>query len=153
MEKKIIILILTTFLIGAIFSSCSSNEDVNKTTETVEIQKEEADKTETQIQEEKLNFMISDGIYTEEVKYTSPGGEDTFEINLEIEDEVIKKFDLVVVGELSEISVKKITGVHDELQTLAVGKKISEIDLPDIISGASLTTKALNSKLNEMNNI
>ena len=147
MKKIIISLIL---ILTITFAACSSsNESEGKNTQ-IEVQKEEGDKSEEQIQQEKLLLLIDDGIYSEEFSYINPKNlTDKVNLNMEIKDEVIVLLNLEVI-EAHEFSQKHIANVNEELQTLAVGKKISEVEFPQVIAGASLTSKAFKEKLSEL---
>jgi len=161
---KINKLLIALALIFAItFTGCSSQNqaDLNKTnsedskSNTVEtsvlIQKEEGNKSETQIQEEKLTQLIADGTYLEDVSYTSPGGSENFKLTLEINQNIVEKVEIVTSTPISEVGKKKVASVNVQLQTLLVGKSLDDVVIPTIIvSGASLTSKAFNEKLNEL---
>ena len=168
---KINKLLITLALIFAItFAGCSSqnNEDLNKTNsedsknnstenivqiqkEEVQIQKEDATKSETQIQEEKLTQLIADGVHTEDVSYISPGGNENFKLTLEIKENVVENVEIIQSTPISEVGKKKVASANAQLQTLLVGKSLDEVEIPTIIvSGASLTSKAFNEKLNEL---
>ena len=96
--------------------------------------------------------MIADGVYTEEITYLAPSNTtDILTLNMEVKDNVVHSLSLEAV-EVHMYSEGHINNVNEELQTLVVGKNLNDVEIPEIISGASLTTKAFNEKLNEISN-
>lgn len=163
MVKTNKLLIALALIFAITFAGCSSqnqadlsknnSEDskINLTENAVQIQKEEANKSETQIQEEKLAQLIADGVYLEDISYSSPGGSENFKLTLEINENIVKKVEIVTSTPISEVGKKKVAIVNTELQTLLVGKSLDDVIIPTVIvSGASLTSKAFNEKLNEL---
>lgn len=148
------VLITLALIFTVIFAGCSSDKGAsltktNSEDSSVQILKEDAAKSETQLQEEKLTQIIADGTYSEDISYSSPGGTDTFKLNMVVKDDKIESLSLDVV-KAHEVSANFISNTNKELQTLVVGKSLSEIKIPTIVSGASLTTKAFNDKLTQL---
>jgi len=150
--NKIIVGLLLIFAI--IFTGCSQNnyDDNNRDTLTDVnsiMQKEEGNKSDLQISQEKLLNIISDGLYNESIDYESPGGFDKVNLNLEIKENKVISVNLESV-KVSEISKNFIDNFNREIQKEIIGKSLSDIKMPSVISGASLTTKAFNSKIEEL---
>ena len=157
MASKKSLLISLMILVGLLFAGCSSKvvpeEEVKvETVEVAEIEKEAPEKSEEEVQLEKLGMMIADGVYTEEITYLAPSNTtDILTLNMEVKDNVVHSLSLEAV-EVHMYSEGHINNVNEELQTLVVGKNLNDVEIPEIISGASLTTKAFNEKLNEISN-
>lgn len=149
MNNNLKVIISLVLMFAVIFSGCSSQGE-NISDNAVELKKEEADKSDAQLQQEKLGYVIIDGVYNEQIDYKTPAGEEMFELNLEIENQVITLIQIEIdEKKYHETSVKKTNQVNEKLQELVLGKDISEIEIP-IVSGASLTSKALRSKFEEI---
>lgn len=108
----------------------SASEIVINTTKPAEVQ-----------QQETAAQVIADGTYTDQVEYHSPGGQDTIEISLTVEKDIVKAVSIKSI-KADGTSIRFINGVNDALPDLVIGKKISELNLPKQISGSSLTTTA-----------
>lgn len=149
------LLIAITLILALFFAGCSSQNSAdlkksNSTDSSVQIQKEDGAKSEAQISQEKLTQIIADGTYSEPINYQSPGGSNDFVLNMVIKDNIVSSISLDVI-KADDISKSKILNTNKELQTLLVGKSLSEVKIPVVIvSGASLTSKAVNDKLNQL---
>lgn len=159
MNNKIILPL--TIIIGAfiILSGCTSAETsvkntADNTTDTSDIDnniaREEPEKTQEEKTEEQLANLIADGSYEELTTYSIPGGEEELKILLEVEDNKITKLDFELLGEPKEISINKYQDSEEGLRELLIGKDLNEIEIPNSVSGSSLTTQAFRAKLNEM---
>ncbi len=108
---------------------------------TVDIAIADANKSVAQKQQEVIVNAIADGTYIDNVSYISPGGKDLISITVDVENDVVTKVNIREIT-ADETSQSYIYAVNKELQTLVVGKKITELNLPTQISGSSLTTRA-----------
>lgn len=93
--------------------------------------------------------QYSDGVYTAEGKYYSPGGEQTIELELTIADGRISAVDLSGVEpdlESSRYQQKFNAG----LENLVVGKKIEESFITGRVNGSSLTADGFNDALDSI---
>lgn len=80
-------------------------------------------------------------LFTTQVVYISPAGEETNTITIEVAEDTVTSFDMSIdtPNEVSKMYQQKFI---TELQAVIVGKKVSEIAQIDTIAGASLTTDA-----------
>lgn len=115
----------------------------------VEVQRENGDLTEEQIQKQSLQNAIADGTYQERVTYSAPPGQETVDIEITFEDDVVTQLTITGV-DMHPTSENYRQRSESGLQELLVGKKISEVDVPTRISGSSLTTGAFKKKLDEL---
>ncbi len=157
-----VILVLLIFIMG-----CSSQDQQNNN-QTEEQKSKEGEKTspnttteiikgsDTKPGEEVVKEQvkaIADGVYNGEVTYAYPAGEEkkgtnTIGIMIEVQDEVITKAGIAAIKEPDPVSKNFITAINNALPELVVGKKITELNLPNQISGSSLTAGALKDYLN-----
>ncbi|HLP80336.1 MAG TPA: hypothetical protein VK158_06895 [Acidobacteriota bacterium] len=99
-------------------------------------------KTEIEKQQDTLDQLIADGVYTDDTSYKSPGGINEIEISVTVEGDIIQAASISVVKADSK-STRYINNVNDALTDLVVGKSIDKVsELPKQISGSSLTTTA-----------
>ncbi|MEM4261972.1 MAG: hypothetical protein QXI10_03340 [Candidatus Diapherotrites archaeon] len=142
---------------------CSQQNQGQQKSEEVKKQDNVEQKTTTQIikggetkpGEEQVKEQvktIADGIYDLKATYAYPKGEEKKGTNnigiiIELENEVVKKAEIIPVNEPDQISKNFITSVNKALPELMVGKKITELNLPDQISGSSLTAGALKASI------
>jgi hypothetical protein len=89
-----------------------------------------------------------DGQYTATGVYTSPGGAESIDVVITLEDNLV--VDATVTPNASlPISINYQTMFVDNYQELVLGKNISEIQL-DVVSGSSLTPKGFNNALEQI---
>ena len=149
MKKLLItIMIVAAFLIAACSAPVENipqEQPVEEPTEEVEVN--EVQETELQAREEseveqtqeQIDQLIADGTYVKETSYQAPPGREHIVITLEVKDDIVQ-FVSVEGTDNHPTSSNFITGVNNAVQTLLVGKPISEVDnLPDQISRSSLT--------------
>lgn len=94
---------------------------------------------------EAISATIADGEYSKTVEYAfpkdEPKGTENLKVSLSIKDETITE--VSIEGDsTNDITKSYVNKVNDGLQSLAVGKKITELEIPEQIAGSSLTTAA-----------
>ncbi|HYD03922.1 MAG TPA: hypothetical protein VEC16_06520 [Alphaproteobacteria bacterium] len=92
---------------------------------------------------------VADGTYVENVNYMSPGGMDTIEITVVVENDIVTDAEIkpVVADPKSQTFIAKVNAA---LPDLVIGKKITELDLPEQISGSSLTSAAFAKQIEDI---
>jgi uncharacterized protein with FMN-binding domain len=89
-----------------------------------------------------------DGEFSAEGMYTSPGGEESIDVTLTLQGDVIE--DATVVSNATRpISVKMQTAFIEGFKDQVIGKKISEVSLTKV-SGSSLTPKGFNDAIEKI---
>lgn len=84
----------------------------------------------------------TNGTYTAEGEYVSPGGPETVTVTMTLEDGIVS--DVTFVGNADRPLSVRYQGMFAEgYKTLVVGKNIDEVKL-DKVSGSSLTPKGFN---------
>lgn len=98
-----------------------------------------------------MALLIADGTYSEDLYYDIPHHttQDQVHLDMVISEGVVDSISLTAV-KVDHESNSYINALNSALQTLVVGKSISEVELPDIVAGASLTTPALKEKLESL---
>ncbi|HLC95930.1 MAG TPA: hypothetical protein VJH97_01240 [Candidatus Nanoarchaeia archaeon] len=129
-------------------------EDINDSIEDLDepavvIEREDPTATDADKQDEQLEQLIADGQYKEVIQYTTPGGPENLEIDIVVKDDAVESVALKGIKP-KEISLKMQTAVNTALQDLVVGKNVADIDLPDHISGSSLTSVAFKNHLQDL---
>jgi hypothetical protein len=110
--------------------------------------------TESKTQVEKNDatleaLIIADGTYVDNEDYMSPGGLDTIEVTLSVDNDIVTAVDIkaIVADKTSQNYINKVDAA---LPDLVIGKSISEIqNLPKQISGSSLTTAAFKKQVQQ----
>lgn len=78
-----------------------------------------------------------DGTYEAAGSYTSPAGDETVQVSVTLEDDVIVASDFT--GNATHQTSMKLQGLFDEgYEAMVVGKSIDEVEL-DVVNGSSLT--------------
>lgn len=165
--KQFLKTIAMIMMISLVFAGCTTNvtpeastsEPVEQTTpdtteniqepEPVEVQREQGEMTQEEIQEESLQLAIEDGTYTETVTYSAPPGTEEINMEIEVQDNVITSLSIEGVNSHPTSQTYKERS-EQGLQDLLIGKNINEVEVPDKISGSSLTTKAFKEKYEEL---
>jgi uncharacterized protein with FMN-binding domain len=90
----------------------------------------------------------TDGTYTEDAEYTSPGGTEEIEVTVTLADGVITEVE--VVGDGDNPNSKRYQGEFaDGIGDVVVGKSIDEISV-DKVAGSSLTSSGFNDAIEEI---
>ncbi|MEM2131140.1 MAG: hypothetical protein QXR96_01325 [Candidatus Woesearchaeota archaeon] len=160
-SKRFFILIAFFVLFSAILMSCTKKAEQNMEKEVKQTTEQKTEKsTETKIEtnktktssqetEETLANVLPDGVYSVERQYTQPEGKDTIKITFELKQDKIVKAEIKAI-KAHETSLGYINKVNKALPDLVVGKNLKDINLPDKISGASLTTPVVKNYLKEL---
>ncbi len=109
-------------------------------------------KTGYDITQQTIALAVADGTYTKDVTYTyHPGtpmqGNEVVTISVTVKDDVVTAAS-VKANNPVRMSVRYIEGLNAALPDLVVGKKITELNLPNQIAGSSLTTAAFKQYVN-----
>lgn len=134
MEKKIQTLGLL-LVVAMMLMSCAG-VDTPVPVETADT------RTPQEVVDDEIQLLIEDGMYEDDVTYSYHSGTETVRISLSVEDGIITAVSITESDDVHPTSSRLIRGVDAQLQTLAVGKPIAELDLPDNIAGSSLTVAA-----------
>lgn len=145
-------LMMGLLLLSFVFVACTSNAivDTELNNDDIDMNAEQLDeeikvkdtKTVAEITVEKIDQLIANGVYEDDTTYEYHSGTETITIRINAQDDIITELS-IVGNNPSKVSAKYINGVNEALQTLSVGKSISEVaSLPDQISGSSLTVAA-----------
>lgn len=88
-------------------------------------------------------------LFTTQVAYVSPAGDETNTITLGVENDIVTSFDMTVdtTNEASQFYQEKFI---TEMKTFVIGKKVSEVAQIDTIAGASNTTDAFKAAVAEL---
>ncbi|PIT83921.1 hypothetical protein COU37_05545 [Candidatus Micrarchaeota archaeon CG10_big_fil_rev_8_21_14_0_10_45_29] len=100
--------------------------------------------------QEEIQLAVADGTYMKNVSYDYHNGTETMEVMLEVKDDLITSASIKGVGVMHPYSAKLISAVNEQLPSLAVGKKIDELDIPKNVAGSSLTTAAFKGYVQEV---
>lgn len=170
LQKKVgyiaLALLLAFSLVVAGCSKASTFQDTNETQESVDQQTvptslpDESgvtpvdvmvrdDKSEVEQMQDTMEQLIADGTYVDNVSYTYHSGSELVTISVSVENDVVTAAS-VVGNDANRVSEKYINGVNAALPELVVGKKINELNLPNQISGSSLTTAAFKQHVEDL---
>lgn len=120
----------------------TNTEDKSSQVNTDDVMVAKDIKSQTEVTQDQIDQLIADGTYEEDVSYVYHAGVETVTIKMSVENDVITELS-ITGNDPNPVSKKYIDAVSEQLQTLSVGKPISEVSsLPDQISGSSLTVAA-----------
>lgn len=89
-----------------------------------------------------------DGTYTQTGDYISPGGAESIEVTLTIENDIVTSAS-IKKNATRPTSIKKQTAFEEGFSVLVVGKNLDEV-LLDKVSGSSLTPKGFNDAVDKI---
>ncbi len=98
-------------------------------------------KTGVEKVQETIALAVADGIYSQNVTYATPGGNENVNMTISVENDVVNTVSITAASP-NPISAGFISKVNAALPELVVGKKITALDIPKQIAGSSLTTAA-----------
>lgn len=129
MSRKVII----TFLVLSVVLSGCTHE---KLSTLIDFGQEAKPKT----------WQVNGNSYTTTIKYEIPAGEEENVFTVVLEKGIIKD---VIVGITTEdkTSIRYQTNFSNDIKPLVIGKKLSELESFDRVSGATYTTDAFNNAL------
>ncbi len=143
----ILALAVSLFVLSMVLSGCTSQSSsasnqagnqyligANKTNTTDT--KTGFDKNQTTI-----NAILADGTYSKDVSYNYHSGQDTVEISLTVQNDVVTAVSVKGLN-TDPMSTRIIGNFNAALPDLVVGKKINELNLPHNVAGSSLTNAA-----------
>ena len=149
-KSSLIALLLITVLS---FAGCSNTQETTSESveeSQVEIQRSEEEKVisenENTIVTQTSNLLVENGLYVETISYDAPPGEEEVEVSIEFKEDIVTSLTLTPI-DAHPTSEQFIEKSESGLQDLLIGKNINDIEVPDKISGSSLTTKAFKDKL------
>lgn len=142
MSKKVwmmsaIVVIVLSVSLGIFVSESSLLSVLGEPVETEQIEVSESPWTQ------------EGSLFTTQVAYVSPAGDETNTITLGVENNVITSFDMTVdtTNEASQFYQEKFI---TEMKTFVIGKTVAEITQIDAIAGASNTTDAFKAAVAEL---
>ncbi len=129
-----LILLPTVIVLSVLLSGCQFADQLKSSIDTT--QNKTADDS----------WKKQGNVYTTQVNYESPGGQESNKFIITLEDDTIKDVQVEVYTEI-DASIRYQKQFAQELTKVIVGKKLSQLTKVDKISGASLTTNAFNQAL------
>jgi len=94
-------------------------------------------------------WSVDGDTFTTTASYDIPKGTESNTFSLVINDGVIKSIEIGITAD-NKASLKYQKDFADNISSLIVGKKISELKSIDRVSGASLTTNAFNEAISRL---
>lgn len=91
----------------------------------------------------------SNGSYSGDGAYMTPEGVADMKVEMTIEGGVVKSVSVKAIAK-SEVSNKFQVGFNNNIQSLVVGKKLSELEDFSVVSGSSLTSAGFNKAIAEI---
>jgi len=145
----IAVAVIVIIVIGAIAMSMgSSNSEPVQTNQEQAAPTQSAPAANEMTESEMAAHEYQDGEFSAEGMYTSPGGEESIDVTLTLQGDVIE--DATVVSNATRpISVKMQTAFIEGFKDQVIGKKISEVSLTKV-SGSSLTPKGFNDAIEKI---
>lgn len=99
----------------------------------------------------KADWKQEGNVYTTEVAYESPGGEEANTFTIVLDKGVIKDVGVGITTNIDEsIRYQKIFAA--ELPKIIVGRRLADLEQIDRVAGASLTTTAFNEAVSALKN-
>ena len=151
--KKFNLLLGSFILFGLLIFGCSPTQELGETTTNSEpeVAREEPEKPEEQKAQESIEQLLVDGLYETQVQYESPAGVENLRIEFEIIEGVVQTLDFELIGEeLNQVSQNKVQASEDGIKELLLGKQIEAVEIPDSVSGSSLTTGAFKNAVDSL---
>lgn len=99
----------------------------------------------------KANWKQEGNIYTTEVEYESPGGQEVNAFTIILNKEVITEVKVGITTNIDE-SIFYQKDFASELPKIIVGKRLVDLGPIDRLAGASLTTTAFNEAVSALKN-
>ena len=93
-------------------------------------------------------LAYADGEYMSVGSYTSPGGGESIDVTITLENNIVTDAEVVANAQLP-ISKNYQDTFIENYQDMVIGKDINEIEL-DVVSGSSLTPIGFNNALNDI---
>ncbi|MGV8084826.1 MAG: hypothetical protein ACP5N9_01080 [Candidatus Bilamarchaeum sp.] len=147
--------VLVVLLVGLLLFGCTSpsnptpnttgNVTINKTNQTVMAD----NRTGYEQTQHAIQMAIADGNYEKNVTYPYHSGQETVGIKVSIVNNTLTNVS-ITGNNPNPISAKIIDKYAVALQTLAVGKKLDQINLPKNVAGSSLTNAAFKQYLADL---
>jgi hypothetical protein len=142
-----IIILFSMLVVGCITQGAGVEKPANQSDNStlgggIDIKAE--NKTGYDITQETIALAVADGTYADNSTYAYPvgpekKGNETVTISITVKDDVVTAAS-VKGNNPAPYSEGFINGVNAALPDLVVGKKITELNLPNQIAGSSLTT-------------
>lgn len=111
--------------------------------DTIVLEDVQADpKSEEEKTQDTINQLLADGTYDDEVTYRYHSGTETIGVSITVENDVVTAASITASEDAHPTSAKFINSVNDALADLVVGKNIADVQMPERVSGSSLTTAA-----------
>jgi len=123
---------------------------VNDTQKKVDIATDNTNKSSVQVQQEVIANAVADGMYADNVSYFSPGGKNTVEFDITVQNDVITAVSAHATSNVDGTSARHISSFASAIPALVVGQKIDALNLPHQVGGSSLTTAAFKQEISNL---
>lgn len=152
--KKTIVLLLFMFVVsGSVFSACgvanAPAPDTVADPTTVPSPTSapvESVKPQETVSEPKVTLKYVDGVYTQTGAYQSPAGPESIKVTVSVKDDFVSSV-TVVSNAVNEGSKQYQALFIDGINSLVVGKKLSDVAALGQVNGSSLTPKGFQQAL------
>lgn len=138
----VVIAVVAILAAGVMWYSNSGNQGVSPDQQS---QSEQIDRSMLDAAE---FAMYADGQYEAIGQYTSPGGGETIDVSITVEDNIITDVAVVPNARLP-ISARYQGQFRDGVGAEVIGKNLNEVQL-DVVSGSSLTPIGFNNALDQI---
>ncbi len=126
-----------------------SSGGVTPLNESKNVSMDATNKSEIQKTQQAIAQVIADGTYDDTVAYFTHVGQETVEIKVTTQGDVVTDASVTAVN-ADGMSQRYIGAFNSALPNLVVGKKISDISIPHTVSGSSLTSAAFAQHLQDL---
>ncbi len=154
MSKSLLFLLAGIALLGLLFAGCTSQTQTPTKEGTPSVTtggKVDAEtKTGVEKTQETIEKAVTDGSYSAQKEYGTPGGAETVGFELTVKDDVVTAVSVDASMLKAPISQTVAGKFKDALPELVVGKKITELNLPANVAGSSLTNAAFKAYVTEL---
>ena len=150
LKYVVVVLLVSLLLFGCVNSqpnapSSGGQTTVNKSNQTMVTE----NRTGFDQTQQAIKMAIADGNYEQNVTYSSPAGDDIVDISISVLNNTITSVSLKPTH-AAPISENFIKNYNQSIQSLVVGKKIDQINLPHNVAGSSLTNAAFKQYLSQL---
>lgn len=168
MKRNVFILLVVFVLFGAIIAGCTSQTPTSEKKISVEnnqptkqpdkqsenvpsvppkadnITKIDNAETKTSVEKTKevIDKLIADGTYTDKLTYEYHSGNETVDVKITVEKDIVQEVSVSGASFSSPTSEKIIKSYGEALPKLVIGKKIDQLNLSKNVAGSSLTNAA-----------
>lgn len=144
----IIVIAVLALVAAAVFAATQMNEGGNESSDTPASTSESTQTSTDEAATPSETGEYTNGTYTATGSYVSPGGQESIELTVTLEDGVITNSSLVTNADNRD-SRQYQNMFASNYKTLVVGKDIDEVSLSRV-SGSSLTSTGFNNALDQI---